>query len=41
MRQLIDLLRQIESLPGAPEELKKKVHEALPLLDRDLIKLVI
>lgn len=41
MRQLIDLLRQIESLPGAPEELKKKVHEALPMLDRDLIKLVI
>lgn len=41
MRQLIDLLRQIEMLPGAPEELRKKVHEALPLLDRDLIQLVI
>ncbi|PKL76217.1 MAG: hypothetical protein CVV27_11370, partial [Candidatus Melainabacteria bacterium HGW-Melainabacteria-1] len=41
MRQLIDLLRQIETLPGAPPELRKKVHDALPLLDRDLIQLVI
>lgn len=41
MRQLIDLLRQIAMLPHAPDELKKKVYEALPLLDRDLIQLVI
>jgi len=41
MRQLIDLLRQIEMLPGIDPILKEKVHAALPLLDRDLIRLVI
>lgn len=41
MRQLIDLLRQMEMLPTLPEEFKSKVREALPLLDRDLIQLVV
>jgi len=41
MRQLIDLLRQLEMLPSAPEDFRKKMHDVLPLLDRDLIKLVI
>lgn len=40
MRQLIDLLRQMETLPGAPEEFQLKMREAVHLLDRDLIKLV-
>ncbi len=40
MRQLIDLLRQITLLPTLPEDFKKKVGEALPLIDRDLIQLV-
>lgn len=41
MRQLIDLLRQVEVIPTLPQEFKQKVHEAIPLLDRELIKLVI
>lgn len=38
MRQLIDLLRQLETMPAAPEEFRKKIREAIPLLDRDLIQ---
>ena len=40
MRQLIDLVRQVAMLPTLPEDFRKKVGEALPLLDRDLIQLV-
>ncbi|MGV3524402.1 MAG: DEAD/DEAH box helicase [Candidatus Sericytochromatia bacterium] len=40
MRQLIDLLRQLETQPHIPDDLRKKVREALPLIDRDLIRLV-
>jgi superfamily II RNA helicase len=40
MRQLIDLVRQVAMLPTLPEDFRRKVGEALPLLDRDLIQLV-
>lgn len=40
MRQLIDLLRQLETVPFMPPEFHAKVREAIPLVDRDLIKLI-
>jgi superfamily II RNA helicase len=40
MRQLIDLLRQMETVPFMPPEFHAKVREAIPLIDRDLIKLI-
>jgi superfamily II RNA helicase len=40
MRQLIDLLRQLETVPFMPPEFHAKIREAIPLIDRDLIKLI-
>lgn len=40
MRQLIDLLRQLETIPCMPPAFHAKVREAIPLIDRDLIQLI-
>jgi superfamily II RNA helicase len=41
MRQLLDLLRQLETLPYAPDTFKARIKEAIAAIDRDLIQIIL